>query len=115
MFVAFLGLVVTFLIMQTDETMLNNGLLRQIFNRSIENHRLADISSKVGNNIWISIFDGCLISYLVIKFPTNKRIKQMEQDINKPIHLNRVYVWVYIGSIMLFILPSITLYVKLLI
>ena len=112
MFVSFVFIMASYWPAWNDEGLLNSGLLPQVFGKTIHGHIFTDIANRFDTKIWIAVFDGCLIANLIIKFPTENRIKEMKANKTSAIIESRFYIWLYTGSVLFFILPSLLVYIK---
>jgi len=98
-----------------DESMINQGILPQLFNHYVPlDGGIRNILAKsnyASIDMFMTIFGAVLIINLIMKFPTKKRLDSYKKGINEKMP-EKGYILGLVASILLFILPAIYLFIK---
>ncbi len=98
-----------------DESLVNLGLLPQIFDHRIFGGELIKKLNEIeylNLNVYTTLFAGCLLLNLIDKYPSDKKISNNKKIINKDFELDRGYVWLYMFVILMYIVPTLMVYFR---
>lgn len=101
-----------------DVNLVNNGILPRLFGHTMDpNYSLSylyDIVPGVGQALFMTLFGGCILSNLIIKFPTEKNLNEYKKGYEDKNYLpEKGYIFGLIAVVViLYILPTLYLYFK---
>ena len=113
--IAYLLLVVSVFTNNVDELLVNLGVMPLLFNKTLGiGGKLQMFFAKIpfmSTQMYMTLFFGCLLINLILKFPTKEIIKTTKENINADFIVDKGYVLVQLFTIFLYIIPTLHLFI----
>ncbi len=100
-----------------DVNLLNRGILPEIFDKVVNPDyslsRLFGVLPGINQTAFMTLFGGCILGNLILKFPTEKNLSAYKKGYEDKNYLpEKGYIFGLVAVILLFVLPALYLYFK---